>query len=338
MAKVLLSLKEKFPDIYRFLLENQKNNNLIFFGPNPRIYAQDSLKDKSFYYNHIFQQSKFDPNLYTNFYGKVLKSLGDKTFETYLGWNRQMTMKIIEESYNEDGLFYYQTDGICLEVDLSKIAGKQTIQLEQFNTSKKYLEYYLKYNTQDYKLFQRGINSLDSFIFFILNNYILMKGSEEQFSKFFCDKVNKFLSAFEIIFRTKSSIVIEFIDSYIFSKIYDKIMEKIDSAYTDEKSLLKEKIDENIDRYGILELKLDSSLLNWTHILANFINKKDAELIYPEYLFFKYLKISKGREGNDYISNSFICAVELIQKELLYSNDNNNIKPEIKLIKVQSLD
>ena len=396
MAKVLISLKEKFPDIYNFLLTNQKENNLIFFGPSPRIYAQDSLKDKSFYYNHIFQQSKFDPNLYTSFYGKVLKSTGDKTFVSYIGWSREMTIKVIEESYNEDGLFYYQTDGICIEVDLSKIAGKHTIELKKFNTSNEYLEYYSKFNTQEYKLFQKGISSIDSFIFYILNNYILIKGYEEQFSKVLNDKINKFISAFEIIFRTKSPIVIEFIDSYIFSQIYDKIMEKIDSFYTGEKSLLKEKIEENIGKYGILELKLDISLLKcdfsqtfekmknlkkyknsfekmkclkeindsmlsiaknefekendklfdiqgdliiecWTHILANYINKNDAELIYPEYLFFKYLKISKGREENDYISNSFICAMDIIQKELLNSTDRNK-KPEITLIKVQSLD
>ena len=307
-----------------------------------------------------------------------------------------MTLKVIEESYNEDGLFYYQTDGICIEVDLSKIAGKHTIELKKFNTSNEYLEYYSKFNTQEYKLFQKGINSIDAFIFYILNNYILIKGYEEQFSKFFNDKINKFISAFEIILRTKSPIVIEFIDSYIFSQIYDKIMEKIDSFYTEEKSLLKEKIEENIGKYGILELKLDISLLKcdfsqtfekmknlkkyknsfekmkclkeindsmlsiaknefekendklfdiqgdliiecWTHILANYINKNDAELIYPEYLFFKYLKISKGREENDYISNSFICAMDIIQKELLNSTDRNK-KPEIKLIKVQSLD
>ena len=116
MANVIKSLKEKFPDIYNLLLQNQKNQkNLIFFGPNKQLYARDSLGDKSFYYNHIFQKSKFDPTLYTNFYGKVLKAITEKEFKTYLGWTREMTINIIEQGYNEDSLFFYQTDGICIE-------------------------------------------------------------------------------------------------------------------------------------------------------------------------------------------------------------------------------
>ena len=110
MANVLKSLKEKFPDLYYLLLENQKKSNLIFFGPSTQLYARDSLTDKSFYYNHIFQKSRFDPNLYTNFYGKVLKSINDKVFQTYLGWSLDMTFNVIESNYNYDVLFFFQTD------------------------------------------------------------------------------------------------------------------------------------------------------------------------------------------------------------------------------------
>ena len=60
MANVLKSLKEKFPDLY-LLLKNQ--NNLRFFAPNKLLYAKDSLNDKSFYYNHIFKKSEFDSDL-----------------------------------------------------------------------------------------------------------------------------------------------------------------------------------------------------------------------------------------------------------------------------------
>ena len=137
MASVLQSLKEKFPSIYELLLKNQKEKNLIFLGPNKQLYLKDYLNDKSFYYNHIFQKSQFDPNLYINFYGKVLKCSNGKTFETYLGWSEKpeksekMTINIIEEGYNQDGLFFYQTDGICIEKDYSavKISEKQTYEL-----------------------------------------------------------------------------------------------------------------------------------------------------------------------------------------------------------------
>ena len=99
MALILQALKEKFPPIYELLLKNQKEKNLIFFAPNKQLYSKNYLDDKSFYYNHIFQKSRFDPSLYTNFYGKVLKCVGGKTFKTYLGWSLEMTMNVIDEGY-----------------------------------------------------------------------------------------------------------------------------------------------------------------------------------------------------------------------------------------------
>ena len=264
MASILQALKEKFPSIYELLLNNQKEKNLIFLGPNKQLYLKDYLNDKSFYYNHIFQKSQFDPNLYTNFYGKVLKCSNGETFETYLGWSEEMTINIIEEGYNQDGLFFYQTDGICIEKDSSaiKISKKQTIKLKRFNNSLGYIEHYSHFNTPEYKNFKRGIKSMESFVFSILNNYILLKGNEENFANILIDKINNFISAFEIIFKDKSPIAREFVDSYIFSFIYDKIMEKLDSFYSEEQKILKIKIDENIDKYGIIELNLDPSLAN----------------------------------------------------------------------------
>lgn len=264
MALILQSLKEKFPSIYNLLLNNQKDKNLIFFGPSKQLYAKNSLNDKSFYYNHIFQKSRFDPSLYTNFYGKVLKCVNDKTYKTYLGWSLDMTINVIEESYNEDNLFFFQTDGICIEQDskADKISDRQSIPLKKFSTSSRYIDYYSKFNTSEYKDFQRGIRSMKSFLFSILNNYILLKGFEENFSSLIKEKINNFISAFEIIFRDKSTIAREFVDSYIFSILYDKIMKKLESFYSEEQAQLKKKIDENIDKYSIIELNLDSSLFN----------------------------------------------------------------------------
>ena len=115
MNKVISSLKENFPDIYQFLLKNQKEKDLIFLVPDGKLYARDSLTNKFFYYHHIFQKSKFDPTLYTNFYGKVLKLIKEKTFKSYLGWSIDLTINLIESNYNDDGLQFFLTDGICLE-------------------------------------------------------------------------------------------------------------------------------------------------------------------------------------------------------------------------------
>ena len=264
MALILQSLKEKFPSIYNLLLNNQKEKDLIFFAPDKLLYAKSSLNDKSFYYNHIFQKSKFDSSLYTNFFGKVLKLVKEKTYQTYLGWSLDMTINVVEESYNEDNLFFFQTDGTCIEKDakVEKISERQSIPLKKFKTSEEYIKYYSEYNNPEYKNFQRGINSMKSFLFTVLNNYLLLKGNEEDFSNLLKEKINNFVSAFEIIFRDKSSIAREYVDSFIFPFIYDKIMEKMDSFYSEEQAQLKQKIDENIDRYSLTELNLDSSLVN----------------------------------------------------------------------------
>ena len=264
MATILQALKEKFPSIYELLLKNQKEKNLIFLGPSKLLYSKDYLNEISFYYNHIFQKSQFDPTLYTNFYGKVLKCSNGKTFETYLGWSLEMKINIVEESYNQDGLFFYQTDGICIEEDskAKTVSEKESFELKRFNTSTEYIEYYSQFDTPKYKDFKRGIKSMKSFLFSILNNYLLYKGNEENFSNLLQDKFNKFVSAFEIIFKDKSAIAREFVDSYIFSHIYDKIIEKIDSFYSDEEKILKIEIEENIDKYSLIELNLDPSLAN----------------------------------------------------------------------------
>jgi len=395
----LKSLKEKFPDLYNLLLKNQKKSNLIFFGPNTQLYARDSLKDKSFYYNHIFQKSRISPNLYTNFYGKVLKSTNDKVFQTYLGWSLDMTFNVIESNYNDDGLFFFQTDGICIEEasQTEKITtDKQSFPLKRCSNSTEYLEYYAQYDLPKYGYFQKGIKSMKSFIFLIENNYLLLKGNEEYFSHIFREKIPKFISAFEIIFKNNTNIASEYVDSYIFLNLYDKIMNKLDSFYSKEKKDLKLKIDENIDKYGIIELNLDISLLKcnftetfnsfeklkdtktifektnslleinsimmeevknvyanengkkleiqgdsllgcWTYILAHYIQIYDASSIYLDYLFFKYFKIGKGFKENDYIVQSFVGSMELLQNELLNSEKTIEEKPSTTPIKIVSL-
>ena len=70
---------------------------------------------------------------------------------------------------------------------------------------------------------------MKSFLFYILNNCTLLKGYEKNFAEILKGHIKKFISGFEIIFKDKSSIACELVDSYIFSQIYDKIMEKFDN-------------------------------------------------------------------------------------------------------------
>ena len=263
MNKVISSLKENFPDIYQFLLKNQKEKDLIFLVPNGKLYARDSLTDKFFYYHHIFQKSKFDPTLYTNFYGKVLKLIKEKTFKSYLGWSIDITINLIESNYNDDGLQFYLTDGICLEEfsNAQKVnTDEKSLPVQKCKDSSEYVKYYSQFDNPKYYLFQKGMKSMNSFIFSIKNNYLLIKGHEEYFYHFFRDKLSKFISAFEIIFKDNLVISREFVDSYIFSNLYDIIMKKLDDFYSNEQEELKNKLNESIYKYTIQELYLDSSL------------------------------------------------------------------------------
>ena len=263
MNRVISSLKENFPDIYQFLLKNQKQKDLIFLVPNGKLYARDSLTDKFFYYHYIFQKSKFDPTLYTNFYGKVLKLIKEKTFKSYLGWSIDLTINLIESNYNDDGLQFFLTDGICLEEfsNAQKVnTDEKSLPLQKCKDSSEYVKYYSQFDNPKYYLFQKGMKSMNSFILSIKNNYLLIKGHEEYFYHFFREKLSKFISAFEIIFKDNIAISREFVDSYLFSNLYDIIMKKLDDFYSNEQKELKNKLNESMYKYSIQELYLDSSL------------------------------------------------------------------------------
>ena len=116
MSTILISLKEKFIDIYNLLMRNQGENGLIFFVPNARFYSSDSLGDKSFYYSHIFKKSNYDPCLYINLLGKVMKSIDQKKFVTELGFKNRFELNVKNTFKNEDMILSYTTDGICIDV------------------------------------------------------------------------------------------------------------------------------------------------------------------------------------------------------------------------------
>ena len=261
MANVLKSLKEKFPDLY-LLLKNQ--NNLRFFAPNKLLYAKDSLNDKSFYYNHIFKKSEFDSDLLTNFNGKVLKKIKDNTYKTYLGWTYDKTITIIEELMNSDGINFSQTDSVCTDEnqEVLKYSDRQSIPLKKCETAKEYINYYSQYQNEEYNDFKRGMESMKSFLFYILNNCTLLKGYEKNFAEILKGHIKKFISGFEIIFKDKSSIACELVDSYIFSQIYDKIMEKFDNFYSEEQKELKNKVIENISKYDISQFMIEKTIIS----------------------------------------------------------------------------
>ena len=147
MSTILNKLKENFIDIYNLLKKNQGENGLIFFVPYARLYSLDSLEDKTFFYSHIFKKSNYDPSLYINFLGKVMKSTDQKRFVTELGFKNKFELNVKNTNVNEDSILSYITDGICTDGDNKmKIVATNEKNSEfifkRCSSSKEYIEYY----------------------------------------------------------------------------------------------------------------------------------------------------------------------------------------------------
>lgn len=260
MTSVLTHLKSRFPDLYELLQKNQGVNGLIFFIPKPRYYEKDFLNNRNFYYSHIFQKSKFDDSLYVNLMGKVIKSVDSKKFVSFLGWSNQMKFTIKSSGFNEDNLFYYITDGICIDELIQATSINQesetTLDGERFYSSEDYLTYYNESFGKDVKKYQKAKTILKLFISSMKNNNVLLKGQEGSYSKIFQENINTLISMFTQIFKNQEIIAKEYVDSFVFDELYDYIMSKIKSFYEKEEEDMSKKIKENISKYGAEELKL----------------------------------------------------------------------------------
>ena len=282
MATILNKLKENFIDIYNLLKKNQGENGLIFFVPLSRFYSLDSLEDKTFFYSHIFKKSNYDPSLYVNFLGKVMKSTDQKRFVTELGFKNKFELNVKNTSVNEDSILSYITDGICTDGDnkMKIVATNEKSSnfiFKRCENSKEYIEYYSNEeltNAEKHKKFVKGKTNLDKFIYAMKNNNILMKENEEAYGSVFLNSVSKLINYFSQIFQNytenltpaeKSELKIasaEFVDSFIFRDLYDDVMSKFIEFYKEEETQIKKKLKENSNKFSIDDLKLPNSISN----------------------------------------------------------------------------
>ena len=284
MSTILNSLKEKFNDVYKLLTKNQGENGLIFFIPNARFYSSDSLGDKSFYYSHIFKKSNYDPCLYINFLGKVMKSIDNKKFVTELGFKNHFEINVEDTSVYEEGILSYKIDGICIDgLNNLKIIDSQGRNKSEFlfkrcSSSNEYIEYYSKdelKNIEKYKNFNLGKSNLDKFIYAMKNNNILMKENEEAYGSVFSNSASKLINYFSnYVFKNSNQNIsenekeqlniaaAEFVDSFIFKDLYEDLMNKFHDFYKEEESQIKKKLKENNSKFSIDELKLPNSIAN----------------------------------------------------------------------------
>ena len=276
MTSILKSLKEQFSDLYELLKKNQGENGLIFLVPNARYYSKDSLNDKSFYYSHIFKKSNYDPTLFVNFIGKVMRSFDSKKFTPALGFKNNFEVNIKASQYNEDGILFYSTDGICIdEASKLSIVGKEVeahFEFKRCDSSEEYIKYYSNEQLKD-KQFRRYIkakSNLDKFVFSMKNNNILMKGYEDSYSKIFNEYIAKLITIFTSVFKNNENssskvpeiIAKEYVDSFVYKDLYNDIMTKLVEFYKGEEDQIEKKLKENISKYEIDELKLPNSIAN----------------------------------------------------------------------------
>ena len=283
MSTILNTLKEKFNDIYNLLSKNQGENGLIFFVPKASFYSVESLNDRSFFYSHIFKKSIYDPTLYVNFFGKVMKSTDRKKFVTELGFKNHFEFNVKNSYTNEDNILSFTTDGICTDTTDNKMeiveSGKEKntdFVFKRCSNSREYLEYYNseELNSEKYKKFSKGKLNLEKFIYAMKNNNILMKENEEAYGSVFSNSASKLISYFSGLFLNYSENITqnekeqlkiaagEFVESFIFKEIYDDIMQKFKEFYKEEEQQIKNKLKENISKFSIDELKLPNSMTN----------------------------------------------------------------------------
>ena len=322
MSTILNSLKEKYNDIYNLLAKNQGENGLIFFVPNPLFYSSDSLNNKTFFYSHIFKKSIYDPNLYVNFLGKVLKSSDKKKFVAELGFKKKFELNVKNSYTTEDGILSFTTDGICVdgENDMAVIedTGREKntdFVFKRCSNSKEYLDYYSyeELKSDKYKKFAKGKSNLDKFIYAMKNNNILMKENEDAYGAVFFNSVSKLIAYFSSLFQNwsenatqneKEQLKIaasEFVDSFVFNELYDDIMNKFKEFYKEEEIQIKKKLKENTNKFSVDDLKLPNTISNcrFAGVYKNLANLYKYKTCFEKKKFLIEINDQILKEAND---------------------------------------
>ena len=214
-------LHKSFPDLEKLIQERK----YIILEPKKKLIVASALT-KNFYYNHIFYISPYDPSLYINLNGKVLKYEHPK-FTSYLGWKKEMILTI-KDSYSSmsSDITCYQLDNVCDEINYTET--KSIIKDNQLQ-KKQNMDEYLKYNIELLKneTYGKAYDRLRKFTKEMKTNYMFMKGYEDNYSRIFNKRCNKIISKFTEVLRspkdeynTSFAIASQLVDSLIFNDLY----------------------------------------------------------------------------------------------------------------------
>jgi len=220
-------LHKTFPELERLIQERK----YIILEPKKKLIVPTALT-KNFYYNHIFYKSSYDPSLFINLNGKVLKYEHPK-FTSYLGWKKEMILTI-KDSFNSmaSDITCYQLDNVCDEINYTET--KSTLKdnkIEKMNNMEEYLSFSRKLMSNDN--YSKNFASLQKFTKEMKSNYMFMKGYEQNYSYIFNKRWNKLINRFADTLRSSKddysitfSIATQLVDSLIFNDLYDYLFKQ----------------------------------------------------------------------------------------------------------------
>ena len=274
-------LHKSFPDLEKLIMERK----YIVLEPKKKLIAANALT-KNFYYNHIFYKCPYDPSLYINLNGKVLKYEHPK-FTSYLGWKNDKEMILtIKDSYNSmsSDITCFQLDNVCDEINYTETKSiLKNNQLQKKSNMRQYIEYNeeLLKNDQYKKAYQR----LTKFTKEMKNNYMFMKGYEDSYSSIFNKRFNKLVTKFTEVLRnpkdeynTIFSIANELVDSLVFNDLYGYLFTKCLVKFNEEdEKKVKMKLKDFNSKYeweglGVKEIYHQCKFLSAIQFLDNISN------------------------------------------------------------------
>ena len=265
-------LKYNFPA----LIDLVEKNDYIILEPKKKLIDKANLT-KYFYCNHIYYKSNYDECLFINLNGKVLKYEHPK-FTTYLGWKKNMVLTIKDSTKVLNGVQCYQLDNVCDEVNYTE--AKTSVNKSKLQ-KKKSLEEYCEYNKTLIKTNSVYATAFDErfkkFIKDMKNNYMFMKGYEENYSKIFNYKKQKLIKKFtELLgnkvenFDANFKIISELVDSLVFDEktakesdpnfpgLYVYLFQNcLVKFYEEDDKKVKKYLKENPSKYDWDSMKID---------------------------------------------------------------------------------
>ena len=266
-------LKTKFPELTNLI----SNKGYILIAPAKSVITESELTLK-FYYNHIYKVSKYDPTLYINLNGKILKSEEDH-FETFLNWTKPLKLEIKELNQMSLGtnvyIQYYQlSNAACDESIQSNFVSSKDTNKDDEVLSCKSMNDYLKFFDEN-KNSEKIKIVLNELIHSLKNNFIFMKDYESSYIMNFKENVNKFIDCYIIgtqkneenikpflSKKNSDNVIYQFVESLVFSNLYDFIKKNLNEFFKEKNEEFKNNIKENIYKYELSGLNVNEICKN----------------------------------------------------------------------------